>query len=84
MKLIVSRAAAKSLRKMSRKDAEALLAKLDTLAAAPFATHLWALRMKGEDAFRVRQGDWRAVYRIDRETEEVVVDLIDNRREIYR
>jgi len=84
MKLIVSPAAIKAFRKMPRKDASALLAKLEMMAAAPFSTYPWVTRLAGSDAFRIRQGEWRAVYRIDRELQEVVVDHVDHRREIYR
>jgi len=84
MKLVVSPAAARALRKMPRKDADALLTKPETLAASPFGTYPWAKRPVGADAFRVRQGDRCAVYRVDRETQEVVVDHIDHRREVYR
>jgi mRNA interferase RelE/StbE len=84
VKLILSPAAVKNLRRMPRKDAAALMKKLETVAVDPFGARPWAKRLAGAAAFRVRQGDWRAVYRIDRETRQVVVDHIDHRREVYR
>jgi hypothetical protein len=45
-----------------------LIARLEAIAEQPFAKHANVERIKGEtEAFRLRQGDWRAKYRIDRE-----------------
>jgi mRNA interferase RelE/StbE len=84
MRLIVAPDAVKALRKMPPKDARALMTKLEILAAAPFAPYPWAFRLTNSAAYRVRHGDWRAVYRIDREAQVVLVDRIGNRREIYK
>jgi len=84
MKLVISPAAVKALRKMPRKEADALLTRLEAVSEASFGTHPWARRPLGADGFRIRQGDWRAAYRIDRETQEMMVDHIDHRREVYR
>jgi mRNA-degrading endonuclease RelE of RelBE toxin-antitoxin system len=69
---------------MPPKDSAALMKKLEAVGADPFGARPWAKRLTGTAAFRARQGDWRAVYRIDRETRQVVVDHIDHRREVYR
>jgi mRNA-degrading endonuclease RelE of RelBE toxin-antitoxin system len=37
-----------------------------------------------EDRVEIRQGDWRAVCRIDRATDTVTLERIEQRREIYR
>ncbi len=83
MKLIFVPSAVKALRKMPRKDADALRAKLATMSAAPFSTYPWAKRLTSSAYYRVRQSDWRAVYRIDREAGLVEVIKIGSRREIY-
>jgi mRNA-degrading endonuclease RelE of RelBE toxin-antitoxin system len=36
------------------------------------------------DAVRIRQGDWRAVCRIDRDDDVITVEFVANRREAYR
>jgi mRNA-degrading endonuclease RelE of RelBE toxin-antitoxin system len=42
-------------------------------------------RLKGEQGlFRLRQGDWRAVYRVDRAAQEVRVLVVEKRSEVYR
>lgn len=41
--------------------------------------------MRGyRDAVRIRQGDWRAVCRIDRDDGVIIVEFIANRREACR
>ena len=65
--------------------ADALLARLQAIAANPFGRHANVTSMKGEqNAFRLRQGDWRAVYRIVRSDDEMRVILVDVRGSIYR
>lgn len=76
-------AAAKALMALPSKDAQALRNKLVTVAEAPFAAHAWAKRLTGSAYYRARQGDWRAVYRIDTKAGLVEVIKIANRREIY-
>jgi len=68
-----------------RHDRDTLLAKARTFAAEPFAPHSWVAPLKGRpDVVRLRQGDWRAVCRIDRIGKVVIVDAVAHRREVYR
>ena len=47
---------------------------VDLIATDPFVRRLNLDTIKGEkDAFRYRIGDWRLVYRLDRETTTLVV-----------
>ncbi len=85
MRLILSRGAVKDLAGLPSRDRSALLQKLRDFANEPFGGHPWALPMRGRhDAVRVRQGDWRAVCRIDRDSELITVEFVANRREAYR
>jgi mRNA-degrading endonuclease RelE of RelBE toxin-antitoxin system len=85
MDLVLEKAARKGLDRMPAKAADALLKRLETIAVDPFAPHANVVRMQGEkDAFRLRQGDWRAVYRIVRQANEMRVVLIDVRGSVYR
>jgi len=68
-----------------RHDQAALWRKVEEFASDPFASRAWAKPLVGQrNAVRLRQGDWRAVCRIDRAGETVIVEAIGNRREIYR
>lgn len=84
MKLLFSPAAAKALTRMPRKEGGELLAKLQQVAADPAGQYPWAKRLTDQPGFRVRQGDWRAVYRLDHETGEMLVEKIARRDEVYR
>ena len=85
MQLLVEKAAIKALRRMPSKAAAAMMERLQAIAVAPFARHANVSVLKGDkDIFRLRQGDWRAVYRIIRERGQMVVVLIDVRGSVYR
>ena len=83
MALLISPSAIKALMAMPKKEREQMKQRLDAIAAAPGENHPSVIAMQGKPPgrFRVRQGDWRAVFRID--GGDVVVDRIGHRREIY-
>jgi mRNA-degrading endonuclease RelE of RelBE toxin-antitoxin system len=85
MRLIFSRVAIKELGGLPSRDRALLLQKLRDFAAEPFGDHLWTLPMRGRrNAVRIRQGDRRAVCRIDRVSDVITVEFIANRIEAYR
>lgn len=84
MKLIFSPAAAKVLTRFPHKEGTGLLAKLQQVAADPMGQYPWAKRLTDQPGFRVRQGDWRAIYRLDHDTGEMIVDKVGKRDEVYR
>jgi mRNA-degrading endonuclease RelE of RelBE toxin-antitoxin system len=85
VQLIVSSAALKDMASMPSSDREALLAKATAFAAEPFAPRRWVAPLKGRsDTVRLRQGVWRAICRIDRAGQTVIVDAVAHRREVYR
>lgn len=83
MPLIVSRDALKALRSMPKREAGQLLDRMKEIASTPDERHPGVIAMQGEPLgrFRVRQGDWRAVFRID--GADVLVDRVGHRREVY-
>ena len=85
MELIISPAVLKELGRIGVRDRNALIGKAEAFANDPFAHHLWAQTLKGQhNVVRIRQGDWRMVCRIDRETQTVIADSVAHRKEIYR
>jgi mRNA-degrading endonuclease RelE of RelBE toxin-antitoxin system len=85
MKLVLTRTAQRHLGEVSPKRRVALVERLQAVAERPFATHRNVERIKGQDdAFRLRQDDWRAVYRIDRAAGEMRVLDVDPRGRIDR
>ncbi len=84
MKLVFDPVAAKRLAGLQPKAARRMMTRLAEISADPFADHPNVERMKGQaDAFRLRQGDWRAVYWIDRARGEMRVVRIGPRGEVY-
>lgn len=84
MKLIFAPAAVKALSKVPVKERAALLEKLQQVASAPAGQYPWVKRLTDQPGFRARQGDWRAVYRLDHATGEMIVDKVAKRDEAYR
>ena len=83
MALIISARVFKQLANVPKADSRRLLERLEAIALVPEAHHSGVTALTGEeDAYRVRQGDWRAVFRI--EDGDVIVDRIAHRREVYR
>jgi mRNA interferase RelE/StbE len=84
MELIFSPAAVKALCKVPAKDAAALMAKLQQVATTPAGQHPWAKRLTGYPGFRIRQGDWRAIYILNFSAGKMTVEKIAKRDEAYK
>ena len=85
VQLIVSPTAAKDLAALPARDQRALFVRVEAFPSDPFATHPAARPFRGhEHRVRVRHGDWRAVRRIDRAAETVILERVEHRREKYR
>jgi mRNA interferase RelE/StbE len=84
VQLIFAARAIKAMMAMPKKDAAALTRWLEAIATDPFSHQASVTRMQGDEHFRVRHGNWRAMYHVDRATQQVVVDTVGHRREVYR
>ena len=86
MRLVIERAAMRRLGELPEPARAALLRRLKLIAGNPFAKHANVERYKGAgpDRFRLRQGQWRAIYEIDREAQEMRVQVIETRGSVYR
>lgn len=79
------RAANKALVRAPKAVGAVMISRLTSIAADPFATHPNVTALKGQnDAFPLRVGDWRAVYRVSRADKTLFVESIAHRREAYR
>ena len=86
MLLVIEKAAMRRLNNLPRSARESVRRRLDEIAADPFAKHANVKRYKegGPNSFRLRHGQWRAIHRIDREAQEMQVQIIDTRGSVYR
>ena len=85
MELVIEKKARSGLGRMQATAREAIVARLRAIAANPLAHHANVQRMQGvKNGFRLRQGDWRAVYWLSFETNEMRVTKLDVRGKVYR
>jgi mRNA interferase RelE/StbE len=82
--LRLTKAAIKGLRAMPATDRARMKARLSAIARNPQAPQANIRALKGSDSYRVRVGEWRAVYDIEHNVMTVTVIEIGHRREIYR
>jgi mRNA interferase RelE/StbE len=68
---------------MPANTARLIRTKVEQLAADPFAPNNNVKRLKGIDASRLRVGDWRVVYEVDRRTIMIFVIRIGPRGSVY-
>ena len=85
MDLVIEKAAAKVLARIQPKLAASMLKKLEAIAADPTASHPNVKPLVGrKDAYRLRQGDWRIVYVVDRATQRMHILAVDTRGDVYK
>ena len=85
MKLVIERHALRDLRKAPRRVETTIRVRLNEIAANPFGAQRNVTALKGAtDTFRLRTGDWRTIYEVDREADIVRVLMIKPRGEAYR
>ena len=83
MALIIPPRVAKAFAALPRADAKRLHARLVRIAENPLAPQVGVKPLVGRPGvFRVRQGDWRAVYSI--EDGDVIVERVGDRKVVYR
>ena len=80
--LLILPRADRALRSLSENDAERIDAAIEGLAENP--RPVGSKKLKGEEAYRIRVGDYRVVYSIDDNKRIVLIADIGHRREIYR
>jgi mRNA interferase RelE/StbE len=85
VRLLIERQAARRLAEVPEKQRVSMIDRLKAIARDPFAPHANVKPMRGEqNLYRLRQGKWRAVYRVDRRKHEVRVVVVETRERAYR
>jgi mRNA interferase RelE/StbE len=82
-KIELSHEAAKALLRMPRDQALRIRGKLDGLARDPYAAPN-VKKLTAHPGFRLRVGDWRVIYLVDRDRIVIQVIRIASRGEVYR
>lgn len=81
-KIFLKRSAGKELEKVPGKDKQRIIEKIRSLATNP--RPVGVKKLSGEEKYRIRQGDYRILYKIEEEIITVTVVRIAHRKDIYR
>ncbi len=82
--VVLSRTAANKLRKMDRGVALRLLKRLKRLAEQMPEASLEPLKGDWKGSYKLRVGDYRIIFQVDWENQQIVVEDIDHRSRIYK
>ncbi len=81
-KLVFKETVAKDLRPIPKKDVQRILKKIDLLVYDP--RPIGSEKLSGNEKYRLRQGNYRILYRIDDDIVTIAVVKIGHRRDVYR
>ena len=77
--------AARRLARIPLKLARKIRDRIEVIANDPYQHHPNVTRLRGqENVFRLRLGDWRVVYALDKERNLLLVAKIDRRGQVYK
>lgn len=77
-----SRAADRQLEKLPAQERERMEQAIYDLGDDPYPSG--AVKVQGSSGYRIRRGDYRAIYEVDEQAREVTVTKVAHRREAYR
>ncbi len=84
-KITYSRQAIKGMMRLQPAKRQAVIQGINAIAAAPpSAKHPNIARLAGSRGYRLRAGDWRVIYELDRKTRTMHVVTIAPRGRAYR
>ncbi|MFQ5443482.1 MAG: type II toxin-antitoxin system RelE/ParE family toxin [Nitrospinales bacterium] len=69
---------------LSKRVSRSILRKMEDVAKDPFKKNNNAEKLQGVDGFRLRHGNWRIIYKVEKEIITVVVVKIETRGEVYK
>ena len=83
-KILFTKRAYKSIRKVPKNVATRIREKLDRIANDPYAKFANLKKLQNRPGYRLRVGDWRVIYEIKDEKLIILVLDIGSRGEIYK
>jgi mRNA interferase RelE/StbE len=83
-KITYTTQAAKTLLKMPRNIAQLIREKIEQVAVDPFASISNSKKLQGRSGYRLRVGDWRMIYEINKDQVVIIVMKIALRGEVYK
>jgi mRNA interferase RelE/StbE len=82
-KVVPKPSVAKDLRSLPKATVARIVEKIERLGEEPFPPRTAKLE-GGEELYRIRIGDYRVVYAVDRNAKQVIVHYVRHRRDAYR
>lgn len=82
MKVFFVKSAENELLQLDKKLAKRILDKINLLANDPYGQN--SQKLGGGKGYRIRVGDYRIVYTVDKTAKTVTVVRIRHRRDVYR
>ena len=73
----------KDLRSLPKSTVARVLTQFEKLAEDPFPRQAVKLEA-ASDLFRVRVGDYRVIYEVDRDGKQVIIHHVRHRRDVYK
>ena len=83
-RILYTRKALRTLRKMPREVAQRVQDRLEQIAKDPFDRHPNVTKLQGRDGYRLRIGDWRVIYELDTTNRQLIVLVVGPRGSVYR
>lgn len=82
-KVVVSPAAEKQIKKLTKREQIKVIKRISKLSENPMPSSV--KKLKGiSSVFRVRQGDWRIIYEIENKKLIVLIVKVGHRRDVYQ
>jgi mRNA interferase RelE/StbE len=83
-RILFTKSADQTLRKMPRDVAQRIRKRLDHIALDPYTRHSNVTKLQNRPGYRLRVGNWRVIYEIEREEVVILVLSIGSWGEVYR
>ena len=81
-RLLIKPSAAKELEALPTKDRKRIAAKIQRLASEPRPVS--TEKLSGQEKYRLRQGNYRALYSVNDDETTIVIVKVAHRRDVYR
>ncbi len=83
-KIAFTKNATRTLLKVPHDTARLIRIKMERIAEDPFASHPNVTKLQNRDGYRLRVGDWRVIYEIQKDKVLILVLKIGSRGEVYK
>lgn len=82
MKILFVKSAEKELFRLNKGLGQKIFQKISLLKDDPYSQN--SQKLEGNKGYRIRIGDYKVVYTIDKENQTILIIKIGHRKEIYR